>query len=169
MKRIQKTLIIITLLSISATAAFSQGKSKSDKLFDAFRNKPGVTYFAFTKSMNDAFNIDLDDAGKTIKGDLHEVRFLSYNPRKGKLTGRDFLQKSTALFPSAYDRVVEVDSDNDVEVWMLGNKRKASEFHVFVKNDDNDDMQFLVSFFGDFDIDDMEGIKEIGLSLSIDK
>lgn len=155
------------MLFLLASAGTVLAQSKSDKLFDTFRNKPGVTYFAFTKNMNDAFNINLDDEGKTIKGDLNEIRFMSYNPKKGGLHGTDFVRKASGLLPGSYDRIVEVDDDSDAEIWMLGNKRKASEFHVFIKNDSDDDMQFLISFFGDFDIDDVEGVREIGLSLSI--
>lgn len=159
--------IFIGLIILASTVAV--GQSKSDRLFDAFRNKPGVSYFAFTKSMTDAFNIDLDDEAKTIKGDLSEIRFLSYNPKKGNLNGPDFITKAAGLLPGAYDRIVEVDSENNAEIWMLGNKRKASEFHVFIRSESNDDNQFLISFYGDFDIDDVEGVREIGLSLSVDK
>ncbi|WP_321290748.1 DUF4252 domain-containing protein [uncultured Sunxiuqinia sp.] len=157
--------IILVLLFLVSTGVVL-GQSKSDKIFDSFRNKPGVTYFAFTKSMTDAFNIDLDE-GKTIKGDLNEIRFMSYNPTKGSLSGTEFIKKASRMLPSAYNRVVEVDDDNDAEIWMLGNKRKAKEFHIFIKNEEEDDMQFLISFFGNFDIDDIEGIQEIGLNMTI--
>lgn len=165
MKIIKILLILIFLAPVGILFA----QSKSDKLFDTFRDKPGVTYFAINKSMSDAFDIDLDDEGKTIKGDLNEIRFLSYNPHKGSLSGSEFMQKLSKMLPAAYDRIVEVDDENDAEIWMLGNKRKASEFHVFIKNDSDDDTQFLISFFGDFDIDDVEGVKEMGLNFSLDK
>lgn len=50
---------------------------------------------------------------------------------------------------------------------MLGNKRKASEFHVFIRNESDDDLQFLISFYGDFDIDDIDNVREIGLNMSL--
>lgn len=144
-------------------------QSKSNKLFDTFRNKPGVSYFAFNKDMQSAFNIDLD-SGNTISGDLKEVRFLSYNPHKGSLSGNDFMHKAIGLLPHSYKQLISVDDDSDTEVWMLGNKRKASEFHVFVHNNSSEDMQFVVSFYGDFDIKkDLESIREISLSMSNDK
>ncbi len=163
MKQFKIILVLLFLVSMGVVL----GQSKSDKIFDSFRNKPGVTYFAFTKSMTDAFNIDLDDEGKTIKGDLNEIRFLSYNPEKGSLTGTDFMKKVSKLLPPAYTRIVEVDDDNNAEIWMLGNKRKAKEFHIFIENEADDDMRFLISFFGKFDIDDVEGIQEIGLNMTI--
>ncbi len=164
-----KTLKILFLSLIVLASIVAVAQSKSDRLFDAFRNKAGVSYFAFTKSMTDAFNIDLDDEGKTIKGDLNEIRFMSYNPQKGNLNGPDFITKAVGLLPGSYDRIVEVDSENNAEIWMLGNKRKAFEFHLFIHNESDNDNQFLISFYGDFDIDDVEGVREIGLSLSIDK
>lgn len=54
-----------------------RAQSKADRIFDTFRNKPGVTYLAFTKDLKDAFHINLEDEGKEIKGDLHEIRLLS--------------------------------------------------------------------------------------------
>jgi hypothetical protein len=146
------------------TGLFAQ--SKSDRLFETFRNKPGVTYFAFTKNIADAFNIDLDDEGKSITGDLHEIRFMSYNPVKGNMNGHEFLDRATGLLPSAYAKVVEKDHENNAQIWMLGNKRKASEFHVFIQNKSEEGSQFLVSFFGNFNIDDMDKVREIGLSMS---
>ncbi|WP_430972700.1 DUF4252 domain-containing protein [Sunxiuqinia rutila] len=159
-------ILFVVCLLLASTTVMAQ--SKCDKLFDTFQNKPGVTYFAFNKSMTDAFNIDLDEEGKTIKGDLNEIRFMSYNPEKGQLTGTEFIRKATGLLPGAYDRIVEVDDENNAEIWMLGNKRKASEFHVFIRNESDDDMQFLISFFGNFDVEDVEGIRKIGLNLSDD-
>lgn len=159
---------IITLLIICLMAAASGlfGQSKSDKLFDAFRNKDGFTYFAFNKSMKDAFNIDLDD--ETITGDLHEIKFLSYNPQKGSFSGPSFINKATGLLPSAYDKLKLEGEDNDAVIWKLGNKKKVSEYHVFIKNESPSDRHFLISFFGDFDVNDADGIKEIGLSFSND-
>lgn len=160
-------LILIVSLIFAETGLFAQ--SKSDRLFDTFRNKPGVTYFAFTKNMNDAFNIDLDN-DKNISGDLQEIRFLSYNPQKGGLSGPDFMHKAIGMLSHSYKQMMSVDDDSDVEIWMLGNKRKAKEFHVFVHNKSSEDLQFVVSFYGDFDIKkDMDGIREISMSMSKEK
>ncbi|MGQ8337432.1 DUF4252 domain-containing protein [Sunxiuqinia sp. A32] len=158
-----RLLVIISLLAAS-TGLF--GQSKSDKIFDNFKNKPGFTYFSFNKDIKDAFNINLDDENKTISGDLHEIKFLSYNPEKGDLSGRGFLKRAIDMLPSAYDKVDLDDDDNNVVVWKLGKKKKISEFHVFIKSDSPDGYHFLISFLGDFDVDDAEGIKEIGVSFS---
>ena len=160
------TLKLFLVISLIFAGTGLHAQSKSDRLFDNFRNKPGVTYFAFTRDMKDAFDIDLD-SGQNISGDLQEVRFLSYNPHKGKLSGNDFLHKAIGLLPNRCKQLLSVDDDSDAEIWMLGNKRKAKEFHVFVHNKSSQDLQFVVSFYGDFDIKkDMDSIREISLSMS---
>lgn len=73
MKKI--SLIISLVIYLMTTTSGLFGQSKSDKLFDAFRNKEGFTYFSVNKSMKDVFNIDLDDEDKTLTGDLHEIKF----------------------------------------------------------------------------------------------
>jgi sulfur transfer complex TusBCD TusB component (DsrH family) len=144
-------------------------QSKSDRIFDTFRNKPGVSYFAITKDMKDAFNIDLKDQEKLIKGDLSEIRLLAYNPIKGNLTSGEFLKKATNLLPAAsYQHLKADDQDSDAEIWMLGNKKKASEFHIFIANEERDGRYFLISFYGDFLVDDAESIREVGAHLSVD-
>lgn len=53
-------------------------QSKSDKMYDAFSGKEGVSDFSFSKSMIDAIDIDLGDDGdeKNVIGDLHQVRLI---------------------------------------------------------------------------------------------
>ncbi len=164
----KRPLVTLLIICLMAAALGLFGQSKSDKLFDAFRTKDGFTYFSFNKNMKDAFNIDLDDENKTVSGDLHEIKFLSYNPQKGNLSGTSFINRASGLLPSAYDRLKLEGDDNDAIIWKLGNKKKVTEFHVFIKNDSPSKMHFLISFFGDFDVDDADGIKEIGLSFSND-
>ena len=164
MKTIQTKLTLTILLMVACTALFAQ--SKSDRLFDTFKNKPGVSYFDFNKNMQDAFNIDLDE-GKTITGDLHEIRFMAYNPEKGELDGHEFLRKAIGLLPAAYDRLASVDDESNLDIFVLGKKHKAKEFHVLVHNDSPNGRQFVVSFYGDFDLKkDVDGLREISISMS---
>ena len=159
-----KILIIICLVA-AASGLFAQ--SKSDKLFDTFKNRDGFTYFSINKKITDAFNIEMDDEEKTIRGDLHEIRFLSYNPNNGDMSGSSFINRATKILPSAYDRIeLEDEEDNNLLIWKLGKKRKVSEFHIFITNESSSGMHFLVSFLGDFNIKDADGLKEIGLKMS---
>ena len=103
---------------------------------------------------------------KQLPGDLHEIRLLSYNPDKGVMSGPQFIKKAVGMLPFSYDKL-DLEDDNDgLEAWMLGNKRKASEFHLFIKSDNPESMHFLVSFYGNFNIDDMDKLTHIGIDLS---
>lgn len=160
-KTFQFVLICIAVLS----ATTLMGQSKSEKLFEAFRNKPGVTYFAFNKDLADAFDINLEDKGKKVEGDIREIRLLSYNPDKGQLSQAEFLKKSADLLPSSY-RLVEDETDDDARVFLLGNSKKATEFHIQIRSDEPNGMCFWISFYGDFDIKDLDGIKAVGREMA---
>jgi len=158
-----KITVILLFLFISGTIV---GQSKSDRIYNSFNNSEGCSQFSFSKTMLDVVNIDLDEEGKTVTGDLHEIRLLSYNPAKGAMSGPQFIRKAADLLPSSYDKL-DLEDDNDgIEAWMLGNKRKASEFHLFIKSDNPESMHFLVSFYGKFKIDDMDKLTHIGINLS---
>ncbi len=165
-KHMKTKVFIFSLLLLTVTAASAQ--SRSDRLYDVFKNKPGVTYFAITKDLQDAFNIELKDEGKNINGDIHEIRLMSYNPEKGTLKGNEFSKKTADMLSSVCKHLDSTDQDDDAEIWMMGNKRKASEFHILVPGEDEDSRCFLISFYGDFDITDAEGIKHMGAKLSLD-
>ena len=152
-----------------ATTFLVGAQSKSDKMYDAFSGKDGVSNFSFSKSMIDAIDIDLgdDDDEKNVTGDLHQIRFMSYNPEKGSLSGSDFTKKAVGMLPSSYKKYVDDnDEDSDAEIWLLGGKKKFQECHVFITNENENQMRFIVSFFGDFTVNDLEGLKKTGKGFS---
>ena len=165
MKTIQTYLIAIIFLGSQMVSA----QSKSDKMYDAFENKDGVTSFGFSKNMADAVNIDVGEEGdeQKVTGDLHRVRFMTYNPKKGELTGSVFTKKAIGYLPkTAYIKYEDDDTDDNTEIWLLGRKKKFQECHVFVKNEQEDQMRLVVSFYGDFKVDDLEGLKKAGKTFS---
>lgn len=164
MKRI---ILIFTVVFISTFIINAQ--SKSDKMYDTFSDKEGVSNFSFSKSMIDAIDIDLgnDDKERNVTGDLHQIRFMSYNPEKGNLSGSEFTKKAIRLLPSGYKRFEEEnDVDNDIEIWLLGKKKKFKECHVFIKNENDNQRRFVVSFFGDFTVNDLENLRKTGKGFS---
>lgn len=156
------------VLGLLLSTLLTSAQSKSDKIYDTFDNKDGVTNFTITKDMTDAFNIDLGDDGdgRIVSGDLQKIRFLSYNPQKGELSGDAFIKKAIAMLPSKYKKYDDDDEDSNAEIWLLGKKRKYSECHVFVKNENAEGNSFIVSFYGDFKVDDLEALKETGREMS---
>ncbi len=158
--------LFLILSLIFAGAVFAGAQSKSDKMYDEFDGKDGVLNFSFSKNMIDAIDIDLgDDDEKNVTGDLHQIRFMSYNPEKGEFSGSDFTKKAIRSLPSEYKKFEGYD-DDDAEIWLLGKKKKFQECHVFTTNDDDEQMRFVVSFYGDFTVNDLEGLKKTGKGFS---
>lgn len=160
---------ILIVIWVFAATFFVDAQSKSDRIYDTFSGNDGVSSFSFSKSMIDAIDLDLgDDDDKNVTGDLHRIRFMSYNPEKGNLTGANFITKAIGLLPSQYNKFEDEnsDDDDDVEIWLLGKKKKFTECHVFIKNDTDDQMRFIVSFYGDFTVTDLENLREKGKGLS---
>jgi hypothetical protein len=161
-----KYLLIIAVFLLTETG-FAQ--SKSDKMYDAFANKDGITSLTFSKNMIDAIDLSLDEDGddKSVTGDLHQIRFMSYNPEKGDISGHEFIEKAKGYLPkSVYHKFEDDDPDNNTEIWLKGGKKKFDECHVFVKNESDGQMQFVVSFYGDFTVNDMKKLKKSGKSFS---
>lgn len=162
--------IIFTILFLLASQMVS-AQSKSNKMYDAFANKDGISSFSFSKNMIDAINLDLgeDEDEKTVTGDLTQIRFMSYNPDNGDLSGPDFVNRAIGYLPkSTYKKFEDDEDDSDAEIWLMGKKKKFQECHIFVKNDEADGMQFVVSFFGDFTVNDLEKLRKTGEDFSED-
>jgi hypothetical protein len=144
-------------------------QSKSDKMYDSFTSKDGISSFTFSKNMIDAINLDLGEDGeqKNVTGDLHQIRFMSYSPEKGEMTGHQFIEKAIGYLPkTTYNKLEDDDADSDAEIWVSGGKKKFNECHVFVKNEDANASQFVVSFYGDFTVNDIDKLKKSGKDFS---
>ncbi len=168
MKIVKQVIFVLAMVLGSTIAVIAQ--SKSDKMYDIFNNEEGVSNFSFSKNMIDAIDLDLgDDDEKKVTGDLHQIRFMSYNPEKGSLSGSEFIKKAVGTLPAQYKKYEDPeddDDDNDAEIYLLGKKKKFQECHVFIKNDKDDQMRFVISFYGDFTVNDLEGLKKTGKGFS---
>ena len=162
-----KTIRIFIVAVIVFAAQLANAQSKSYRMYDAFSNKDGITNFSFSKNMTDAFNIELgDDDDEKVTGDLNEIRFMSYNPKKGELSGSEFTRRAVKMLPPQYKKYEDENTDSDAEIWLLGGKRKFTECHLFLTNEEENQMRFVVSFYGDFTVKDLDGLKETGKSFS---
>jgi len=151
---------LLVALIIAALTGSSQ--SRSYRIFDEYANHDGFTYLAFSKSMIDAVNLNLDDENKKITGDLNEIRILILNREKSNLGGsltKIVAEKFNKLNYRKAEPKDAKDSD-DVEFWIEGDSKKVKECHVIVK--DNKDKQFscLVSFYGNFKVEDLERLEK---------
>ena len=159
---------ILFALGLFLSCLITSAQSKSDKMYDTFANEDGVTSFTFTKEMTDAFDIDLGDDGdeKKVTGDLNKIRFMTYNPVKGTKSGKAFLTEAIAKLPAQYKKYEDEDNDSNTEIWLLGKRKNYSECHIFVRNENPDGNCFVVSFYGDFKVNDLEDLKETGKGMS---
>ncbi len=160
---------ILIVIFVCAAATFVGAQSKSDKMYDTFSERDGISSFSFSKSMIDAIDLDLGDDGdeRNVTGNLNRIRLMSYNPEKGEMSGHGFIKKAISLLPAQYNKFEpDDDGDMDVEIWLLGKRKKFQECHVFVESDSPGGMRFVVSFYGDFTVTDLENLKEAGKGFS---
>jgi hypothetical protein len=164
--------LVLTFVLALAGIMIANAQSKSCKMYDTFSGEEGISQFSFSKNMIDAIDLDLSDDGdeKSVTGDLHEIRFLSYNPQKGNISGPEFIQKVSTFLTLPYKKYEddEVDDDN-AEIWLLGGKKKFTECHILINNTRDDQMHFIVSFYGDFNVNDLESLKKTGRDFSEDQ
>jgi len=150
------------LVAIIVTTLTGSAQSKSYRIFDEFANHDGFTYMAFSKSMIDAVDLKLDDENKKITGDLNEIRILVLNREKSNLGGS--LPKIIAdKFNKLNYRKVEPkdkSGNDDVEFWIEGDSKKVRECHVIVTDSKDKQFSCLVSFYGNFKVEDLDKLEK---------
>lgn len=147
-------LIIATLTGLA--------QSRSYRIFDEYANHDGFTYLAFSKSMIDAVNLNLDDENKKITGDLNEIRILILNREKSNLGG-SLPKIISEKFNKLNYRMVEpkdADDSDNVEFWVEGDSKKVKECHVIVTDSKDGQFSCLVSFYGNFKVEDLEKLEK---------
>jgi hypothetical protein len=153
---------ILVAMLLSFLSGF--GQTKSQKIYDRYTKEAGFTYFSFSKSMIDAMNLNLDEDGKKITGDFQECRILIYNAEKGsiqhlseKLSG----ELSTLRYEQVHPKGEK--SDNEAEFWIEGKGDRVYECHIILGNKgENSNSSLLVSFYGNFKVEDLNKLEKIG-------
>ena len=152
---------LVVLIAIILSSFTVSGQSRSYRIFDEFACHDGFTYLAFSKSMIDAVDFNLDD-NKNIKGDLKEIRLLFLNREKNifKEPFADII--SGKLNKMNYKRIKpEKDKDrDDAEFWIEGDSHKVKECHIIVKDHSDKKFSCLVSFYGNFTVEDLGSLEK---------
>lgn len=150
------------LVAFLISTLVGSGQSRSFRIFDEFSNHEGFTYLAFSKSMIDAVNLNLDDENKKITGDLNEIRILILNREKSNLGGSLPKIISERLRKLNYRKVEPKDTDksDDVDFWIEGDSKKVKECHVIVRDSKDNQFSCLVSFYGNFKVEDLERMEK---------
>ena len=155
MNTINRLGLLSVLLALTITLS---AQSKSYRIYDEFSGREGFTFMAFSKTMIDAVNLVIDEENKKVTGDLKEVRIILSDREKTKDTGALSKIFSGKFDHLNYRKVEPSDSkgSENVEFWIDGDSKKVKECHVIVMDSDNKQFSCLVSFYGDFKVEDLK-------------
>jgi len=156
-------LTALALILFSAIGLSAQ--SKSYQIYDQFGHQDGFTSLSFSKAMIDAVNLNIDEENKKITGDLMEIRILFFNRDKSKSEESLFKIISGKLSKMDY-RKVDLDDAKDAkdnenaEFWIQGDSKRVKECHVIVMNSEDKQFSCLVSFYGNFKVEDLKSFEK---------
>ena len=143
------------------TTISGSAQSRSYRIYDQFASRDGFTFLSFSKSMIDAVNMNIDEENKKITGDLLEIRILFSNREKNKNHESLAQSISEKLNNMDYRKIQPNDAKEDnVEFWIDGNSKRVKECHVLVKNSDDHQFSCLVSFYGNFKVEDLKSFEK---------
>jgi len=154
-----KHLLSLALI-IAVSFSLKAQDRPSDKLFEKMALKQGITMMSFSKEMLDAVNLNFDDDDNdesNVTGDLYEVKLIIYKAPENE-EPMAFRETTLRYLPlNKYKKVEDDDTDDDVDIRILRKGRKVSECHVLFQGEING---VLLSFFGDFKIEDVDELAE---------
>jgi len=151
--------LLVALIIATLTGS---GQSRSYRIFDEYANHDGFTFMVFSKSMIDAVNLVLDEENKKVTGDLNQIRMLVLNREKNNIGGslpKIISDKFNKLNYRKVEPKDQKDSD-DVEFWVEGDSNRVKECHVIVRDSDDHQFSCLVSFYGNFKVEDLERLEK---------
>lgn len=159
MKATYKLAAVIVILFTTFTG-FAQ--SRSYRIFDEFAHKDGFINLAFSKAMIDAVDLNIDEENKKITGDLMEIRILISNSEKNKIEGSLYKIISGKFQKMDYKKVEPKNGteDDNIEFWIDGDSKKVKECHVIVMNSKDHQFSCLVSFYGNFKVEDLNSFEK---------
>ena len=146
------------ILMVILFPVFVQAQTKAEKLHEKYSKYDEFNSFGFSGNFlkNLDFDVDEDEVEKNIKGDCKGIKLLSYKHENG--SGTKFKKTVISQLTSGkYKQVlkdIEKDDDSDeIYFFALGKRKRFSEFHLLHCNGTRTS---LVSFFGDFHIDELK-------------
>jgi len=162
-------------LAVMLSSLLGLAESKSDKIYDMFNGKDGVTSISFSKSAIKPFEMFFDDESKKVIYKMEKIRFMSYDENKGDLSSNDaFNRILKELNESSYFKIDpdEINCENCKTDWNKknirlighGNKTKMDEFHIVVIDNNS---CLLFSFYGDITIDDINNCTKFSKSAKV--
>ena len=158
---------LIVILIAFALPILSQAQTKGEKLHAKYSNLDGFNSFSFAGSFlkNLDFEVDEDELEKNITGDCKNIKFLSFKHETGNESKFKKIVISQLSKGNSYREVLIEERDensDDVHFYAKGKGKRFSEFHILHYNEYRTS---LISFFGDFHVDELETLSHY----SIDK
>lgn len=135
-----------------------QAQTKAEKLHEKYSKLDEFSSFSFSGNFlkNLDFDVDEDEVEKNITGDCDGIKLLSYkheNADKSKFMRLIVSELSSGKYKEVLKDVEKDDDSDEVHFYALGKKKRFSEFHLVHCNENR---VSLVSFFGDFHIDELK-------------
>ncbi len=149
---------IVIIIAVIAFPFLLQAQTKGENLHAKYSNIDGFNSFSFAGSFlkNLDFDVDEDEIEKNITGDCKNIKFLSYKHITGTESKFRKIVSSQLTKGNSYKEVLMDRDDNSDEVHFYAkanSRKKFSEFHVLHSNENRTS---LVSFFGDFKIEELK-------------
>jgi len=162
-------------LAVMLSSLLGMAESKSDKIYNMFNGKDGVTSLSFSKSAIKPFEIFFDDESKKVIYKMEQVRFMAYEEGKGDLSSNDVFNRILKeLDGNSYFSIDpdEINCDNCKNGWkeenirLIGHGKRTmmNEFHIVVIDNNS---CLLFSFFGNITVDDINNCAKFSKSAKV--
>lgn len=153
---------VVIILMVILFPVLVNAQTKGEKLHEKFSKLDEFSSFSFSGGFlkNLDFDVDEDEIEKNIKGDCDDIKLLSYKHENGDEVKFKKIVMST-LTSGRYKEVLDDcdrDKDSDeIHFYALGHGKRFSEFHLLHSNGNRTS---LVSFFGDFHIEELKTLSK---------
>ncbi|WP_209319795.1 DUF4252 domain-containing protein [Ancylomarina longa] len=155
---------LIIILAVIVLPMVLQAQTKGESLHAKYSNIDGFNSFSFSGSFlkNLDFDVDEDELEKNITGDCKNIKFLTFKHEIGNESKFKKIVISQLSKGDSYKEVLtERDDDSDeIHFYAKGKGKRFSEFHILHYNENRTS---LISFFGDFHVDELETLSHISL------
>lgn len=152
-------------LAIMLSSLLGIAQSQSDKIYDMFSGKEGVTSLSFSKSAIKPLEVYIDDETKKVIYNMKKIRFMHYNENKGQLSALNVYNRvKSELNGSDYFEIDQSEMNTDhsdfdeydnITLYGRGNRNNMDEFHMVIFDDET---SLVLSFYGDITVDDLKQI-----------
>ena len=158
-----KTLFLLIGLTIF-TFANAQDRP-SDKFFNTLRERDDVSTFSFSKNMIDMIDMNITadadaDGDKKVTGLLNEIKVSIFDKTKNPKSENEAI---SFFKKTPFSEIDMDDKDNEARVFVNRKGKTIHECHIGIAGEKK---FVLISFFGDFKIEDVDALKKSAKGLA---